>query len=469
MSKRLLSHTLLLWLAVIAAHASDAGPDSAPTADESPAPATEAAAEGTATATTSQAPDAAATAPNPQVDQLDVAEHEIQTGEYAVAEVQLKNTIAQIEHATTRYDRTLARPLTLLGDALAAQGNYSEALPVYEHARHIIRVNDGLHSPEQIDVVYREAETLASLGKIDEATDRQEYAFDLLMRNHRTYDETLVPGISRLAQWYEHIGNTLAARNLYQSAVVIEQRARGDLAPTLIPPLQGLVRTYRDERFPPNQAPSREPTFDVNSPNFYGPTTTQTVVINRFGEGEQALAQIVRITQADPDATPLAVALAELDLADWYLLFDNNDRAITMYQHAREIMRKQAGLSEAQIATYFDGSKALWLPIPANPTAPAIRSNPASGHVAVQYKLTEHGECRNLKTLESEPEGLMDTKVRRGLRAARFRPEFAGEMPVDVPDKVYRHDFTYYPHSSDVAPVDRASSPPPEATSKKDA
>jgi tetratricopeptide (TPR) repeat protein len=465
-----LSHTsLLLWLTATAVFAADAD-------QADPASATDATNPATTVTPVVDAPSddrtpagSAAVAPeNAHTDGLDVAEHEIQTGEYAIAEQQLKDTIAQIEHASTRYDRTLARPLTLLGDALAGQGNYAEALPMYEQARHIIRVNDGLHSPDQIDVVYREADTLAALGKVDEATDRQEYAFDLLMRNHRTYDEKLVPGVMRLASWYEHTGNTLAARNLYQSAVLIETRAHGDLASGLIPPLQGLVRTYRDERFPPNENPDRDAAnFDVTGPSagVYNTNATRTIVINRFGEGEQALAQIVRITQADSNATPLDVALAELDLADWYLLFDNNDRAITMYQHAREIMRTRAGLSEAEISTYFDGSKALWLPIPANPPAPAIRTNPATGHVAVQYTLTDHGECKNLKTLESEPEGLMDTKVRRGLRAARFRPEFAGELPVDVADKVYRHDFTYYPHASDVEPVDRAT----EQTPKKDA
>jgi tetratricopeptide (TPR) repeat protein len=480
---RFLLPTLLLWLTSHLVEAAAGQPaagtpvdnDSAATQVDQPEPAAGQTTSAPTPEVSAEAPEdatAATTGAAPSDDPLDLAEHEIQSGEFTVAQSQLKEAIADIEHDGTRYDRRLARPLTLLGDALAGQGSYSEALPIYEQARHIVRVNDGLHSPEQIEIVYREAETLAKLGKMSEATDREEYAYDLLIRNHKSYDVALVPGIMELAAWYERIDNVLAARNLYESATLIQERASGDLSPALIPPLQGLVRTYRDERFPPHDIPDQSAIFDLDDSGFVtNPSNVNRIVINRFGNGEAALAQIVRITNANPDATALDVAQAELDLADWYLLFDVYDRATTLYLHARQIMRTKAALSEQQIASYFDGTKALWLPIPDNPTAPAVHANPHQGHVTVQYTLTEHGECIHLETLESDPKGLMDFKVRRGLRAARFRPVFTGDAPVDVPDKVYRHDFTYYPRETDAAPVDRASAPEPASTAapKKDA
>jgi hypothetical protein len=265
-----------------------------------------------------------------------------------------------------------------------------------------------------------------------------------LFRNHDKYDEALVPGVLRLAAWYEQTLNMFAARQLYEYAALIETRAHGEMDPSLIPPLQGLARTYREERFPAYRVPRTEDTLGMSGPGGF-PANDRPITINRFGDGEQALVRIVRITQANPNAAPLDVALAELDLADWYLLFDNDERATTIYVHARQMMRSQGGLDDDQVAAYFTPPKPLWLPIPENPPAPEVRANPTQGHVEVSYTLTARGECIDLHTVASQPEGLMDMKVRRGLRVARFRPQFAGDVPVDVTNLVYRHTFTYYP------------------------
>jgi TonB family protein len=399
--------------------------------------------------------------------QIDVAKHQVQTGEYQDAEAQLTATIAEIERRTWRYDRALAQPLTLLGDALYGQGKFDQALPTYEQARHVIRVNDGLHAAAQIEVVYREAATLAAMGETAKANAREEYAYETLFRTYDRYDEAIVPGIMHLATWYEQTGNVFAARNLYDYAVLVESRAHGDNSPTLIPPLQGLARTYREERYPPNRSPEAEDPFGPTAPGGFPTVANPTPTVNRFGLGEQALVRIVRITAANPQASPVDLAVAELNLADWYLLFDQDARATTLYVHARQIMRTQAGLTENQIAAYFVPPQAIWLPI-AEPLAPSVRANPTEGFVEVSYTLTEHGECIDLKTIDSSPAGLMDTKVRRGLRVARFRPQFNGDTPVAAPNMIYRHTFTYYPSTPPAAPGSHTQTPAQKTDAETD-
>jgi len=390
---------------------------------------------------------AAPAAPMADIDaQIEVAKHEVQTGEYQDAEAQLTQTIAEIEHRTWRFDRSLADPLTLLGDALFGQGKYDEALPAYEHARHVIRVNDGLHAAAQVEVVYREAAALAAMGETAKANAREEYAYETLFRTYDRYDEAIVPGIMHLAAWYEQTSNVFAARNLYEYAVLIETRAHGATSPSLIAPLQGLARTYKQERYPANRSPNADDPFGPTAPGGFPAVTNPTITVNRFGLGEQALVQIVRITEANPQASPVDLAVAELNLADWYLLFDQDSRAVTLYVHARQTMRTKAGLTDDQVAAYFKPPQAIWLPI-AEPLAPSVRTNPTEGYVEVSYTLTEHGECTDLKTIDSKPAGLMDIKVRRGLRVARFRPQFNGDMPVAAPNMIYRHTFTYYPRA----------------------
>ena len=387
---------------------------------------------------------------------IDVAAHQVQTGEFPDAETQLNAIIADIERKTWRYDRALAQPLILLGDALSGQGKFEEALPAYEEARHVIRVNDGLHTPAQVDTVYRESATLEAMGDVVKANAREEYAFETLRRAYDRYDEALVPGIMHLAAWYEKTLNIFAARNLYDYAVMIETRTHGDNSPTLIAPLQGQARTYKEERYPPYRSQQSEDPFGPTAPGGYPAYTNQTITVNRFAEGEKALAQVVRITAGNPDATPLDLALAELSLADWYLMFDQDSRAVTMYVHARQVMKTKAGLSDAEVASYFNPPQAIWLPI-AEPLAPSVRSNPTEGYVEVRYTLTKRGECTDLKTVDSNPAGMMDTKVRRGLLVARFRPQFDGDVPVVAPNMIYRHTFTYYPSSK--APAPKKESP----------
>jgi len=267
-----------------------------------------------------------------------------------------------------------------------------------------------------------------------------------------------------LAAWYEQTLNIFAARNLYDYAAVIETRAHGDNSPTLIAPLQGQARTYREERYPPYRSETEDP-FGPTAPGGYPTFNNQTITVNRFADGEKALAQVVRITAANPEASPLDLAVAELNMADWHLLFDHDEYAFKLYVHARQLMRTKAGLNDEEIAAYFKPPQAIYLPI-AEPLAPTVRSNPTEGFVEVSYTLTERGECVDLKTVDSKPAGMMDTKVRRGLLVARFRPQFDGDVPVAVPNMIFRHTFTYYPHPTRKSSAQQ--SPAPDSDDKDD-
>jgi len=411
-----------------------------------------------------------AAAPSTRVDASDdrigVAAHQLEMKEYADASRLLTDIVAEQERRTSRYDPSLVVPLTMLGDALSGESKYADALRSYEQAQHIARVEGGLHTTEQVDIVYKEANTLASMGKIDKANDRQEYAYETLERKYGPFSPDLVPGLFHLAAWYDRTANIFAARGLYERALQIIERGGSENDPSLIPALRGVANTYREERFPPYQVvEEREPVGTLGGAGLAQPGQ-QGMIVNRFGPGEQALVQIIKILAADPNAKPIDVAHAELDLADWYLLFDKQSRALPVYVHARQILHERAGLSEEQIAGYFGEPTVLYRPIPGSPSPPppALRTNPTEGHVEVSYTVTALGEVDELKTVSSEPEGMMDIKVRRGLRVARFRPRFEGDNPVASPNQVYRHTFTYYPHPEGTATGKKSDTPAKKST-----
>ncbi len=373
------------------------------------------------------------------VDPLDQIQEEIQAKEYKPAISDLNKRITTIEHMGDGYDPRLVRPLTLLGDAEAGLGQYQSALQEYERAVHLSRVNQGLNNPEQVEIVYREADTWKALGDYQQANDREEYAYYVLNQIHAPDDEKLLPGIYHLAEWYESTSNVFAARALYEQAVdIIDAHHKLD-TPDAIPALEGLATSYRLERFPPYYLTESQPLANES----VRAGVAQPITVNNFSEGEGALQRIVRIRQANQGDDPIALAKAELELADWYTLFDKRSRADALYAEAWKLMK---GVEGFDVVGYFSEPRLLYFPAPSNPSPPPPdkRGERSTGYVEVAFDITDDGYVRDLNTVASEPEGLMDFRVRKSLRLARYRPVLVDGVPVAKEAHTYRHEFPYY-------------------------
>ncbi len=372
---------------------------------------------------------------------LEQIQAQIQAREYQPAIDDLRKRIDAIEQNSYGYDPRLVRPLTLLGDAEVGLGEYQTALEDYQRAVHLSRVNKGLNTPDQVDIVYREADAWKALGDYQQANDREEYAYYVLNQAHADDDEQLLPGIYHLAKWYESTSNVFAARALYQQAVDIIDAHHELGSLEAIPALKGLAASYRMERFPPYYLTDSD-TSETNVVRVN--TVQQTITVNNFSEGEAALQRIVRIREAQQQDDPVAVAKAVLDLADWYTLFDKQSRADTLYAHAWDLMKGAKGFD---VAGYFSKPQLLYFPAPGNPSPPPPdkRGERTTGYVEVAFDVTEDGNVRNLTTVASQPAGLMDFRVRRSLRLARYRPMLVDGVPVATEKHTYRHEFPYYP------------------------
>ena len=127
---------------------------------------------------------------------VDNAEGLVAIGEYPEAINIVELEIDKIERRSSRYNIELARPLAILGDALAGVGDREGALGAYNRAVHITRVNRGLHHPSQVDIVYREAQVLAANGDVTKANRRHEYAYGILLRSYGGGSPMLLPGSS---------------------------------------------------------------------------------------------------------------------------------------------------------------------------------------------------------------------------------------------------------------------------------
>ena len=381
-------------------------------------------------------------------DALEAAAGQVDAGEHLDAISSAEALIEGIERRSNRYHLPLVAPLLVLGDALAGVGDDEGAFGAYDRALHVTRIGRGLHHPSQVTAVYRQAALHAERGRMRDANHRHEYAYQTLLRNYGADDPALLPGLFTIADWYMTIYNIFSARSLYEQAAAIAADQLPSDDPARVRALRWLAATYRAERFPPYRALERRRRAGSASGSAISATSrayggARRPPVNRFSRGERALIEVVNLVQAREDATPSEVAEAMLELGDWFLLFERRPRAFTLYRKVWELLAENRNA----LASTFSAPAPLYLPLPKSPPRPAhARPDDArAGVVELAIDVDVDGLVAKVETVRAEPGDLMDAKVRRAVRHARYRPAFDGQEPLATTGLRVVHNFTYYP------------------------
>ena len=61
----------------------------------------------------------------------------------------------------------------------------------------------------------------------------------------------------------------------------------------------------------------------------------------------------------------------------------------------------------------------------------------------MEYDVSDRGQVAAVRVTEANPTGLIDFRMRRYVRLARFRPRFESGKPAGALALTYRHNFTY--------------------------
>ena len=391
------------------------------------------------------------------------ARRQLQSREFADVESNMRAYIKQVEAQDSRYALDLANPLLMLGTAMELQDDVLGALEMYGRALHIQRVNRGLHSISQVPAVYKEANALVSIGNVIKANEKHEYAYNILRRNMGPLNINLLPGLYHLADWYKRTNNIYSARGLYEHARMLIIEDSSDTDSRLLKVYSGLADSYKLERFPPYHRSQNKGTFKISTSGRPAASTAfqDQPQVHRYSEGEQALQQIIRIMRDDPDFSSGATARAVIDLADWNLLFDKHRRAGVLYRHSIDLINAAPEENSGMYAELFAEPVQLYLPLPSDPKVPedATKQQARMGMVEIGYTINSRGHTRAVELLRSEPPDIMDVKVRRAVKMARFRPRLEDGVPVSTEGRLLKYEFTYYSSK----PLETASIEPPVA------
>ena len=357
--------------------------------------------------------------------------------EYAAAATGAEGLVAAVEADLGRYHRSLAEPLALLGDAHMGLDDPDAALQAYDRAKHIVRIDDGVQGLDQLPFLYREASALAALQDRSAANDRHEFAYSLQSRLYDDDDPRRLPSLHRLVDWYEHNYKYRASQVLYEQIIAIAREHYAPTDPRLIDALRGYAATYRDRRFgtrelgrggfrawPPGVPPD---------PPWYQKST--------FRRGRTALREVLELTEAS-GAADVDIAAAVVELADWNILHHEYGIAMRHYRRAWRLLEAHPREQEAT----FEVPTALFLRLPSKPPpSPRRRGAALDGVVQLALTITHRGDVVGRRTLRAEPRNLMEFKVRRAAKLARYRPAFRDGDPVPRRRVNLEFNYSYYP------------------------
>lgn len=289
------------------------------------------------------------------------------------AEEEVTKARAALEELANSYERLdprLLEPVADLANRLLLLGNYDEAHVLLDQAAQIARVVDGLYTMNQIPFLLGKAENYANRNDWLHAREQMEHLYWLLSRQENVIDDALIANLLRLSDLHlrgiaedekanqpYHFRAALAPNRL---ALVIAREHWGDIDPRLAPLLYRLVQNYY------LQAKAVEIGGATGSAlrTFTGSGLSQTRAESRMAHyhtGQLLLLEIRSLFEQQTEAAPEAVALANLYLADWEVVFSNAGPALAAYQRSFAGFRS-AGISIDDLNSYF--SQPSLLPAP---------------------------------------------------------------------------------------------------------
>lgn len=372
-----------------------------------------------------------------------------------------EQALEELEYEGGAWSQEVAQELETLGGLLLQQGEFEQAVTVFDRAVHINRVNHGLFSPQQVPLVQRVVDGHVALGQWKEADEQQQYAFYVQTKAYGANDPRMISVFEDMARWnltsfYRGVDEDPTLR-LLQTFLLY--RAAADTVVSHFGP--------RDPRYLPllkktADASDMMTRFAMPGTSVSTPTNPNIRMVSEFagrstrpqggGGGEVALARIVDFyadeRRPDTQETRIMLARARAELADWYLQRDRRQAALRLYEEAWQALAESDGAELAQQVfgeieflpsfTSFAAEKKEALGL-------NVDSGARIGHVDVSFHVSRYGRMTDFEVLAQEPPELrrIELQIISAMRDRMARPRMVEGRTVDSPGERYRIHFWY--------------------------
>lgn len=389
-----------------------------------------------------------------------------------------ERSIRELETTEGPFSLALPQQLLGLGTAHQATGELDLALQYFEQASHIMRINHGLFSNEQLPIIERIIENHLRRGDLLAADEQHSYLLFLQQKNLGNNSVELLPALQRYGEWNmfafssgSWAGNSsgsrvitleeasfkierlLNAQHIYWSIVDILRNNFGAADPRLPDAEMRLVLT---NYLYATSFASRADIFSLSEINSKSPlagSQLQASPISHMGyrHGKDALERRVKHLQSRSDSSAAEVAAAALDVADWMLLFNRQrNQALELYEEIYRDYAQQLEAEELQqlFTPHYPSMLPLYINAPYSRATLGIPPEQAlkyEGHIDLEFKLNRFGRVTQIQVLgysETVPE-VVSERLLRNVRNSQFRPRLQNGVPMAEDRVQARYYFAY--------------------------
>ena len=348
------------------------------------------------------------------------------------------------------YGAGLAETVEDAGRYFIGRGDYKTAIQQWRRAVHLIRVNEGLYSPQQLPLMERLRETYLALGDYESADEVESY---LRFLSHKNFADDAPEHLTATLRWLDwqrqqwlrnpDVGQP---RRLLEPWRVLSDvlRARdaeeSTLAPLNLAEREALVQAQLSVLL---LASATDFGLDRQADLLMGSrmgdrpeqlTLEETQIRNLQESGySRGRGRLQRLLERQREAQdPAAQARTLLALGDWHLWFDSPMRAVDSYQACWELLTETDDLER----------RAQWFSMPAElPSNGAFWAGPGTfpdysnqAVLRVRFDVTRQGRVRNLELIDvPEEESGRAMSLSRLMRSMRFRPRLIEGEAVETP------------------------------------
>lgn len=302
-------------------------------------------------------------------------------------------SLSELESEHGRFGFQLVEPLQKLAWQQLTVNRYAEAAHTIDRAIQISRLEHGLYTPYQYDLLELETEITLRQHDWDAVADRLAHYTYLMDAHYQGDPADHVKRMLWLSDMHmraalddaeDKIGQHLIAASHVNEIAVEYSRNIGHVETNLyVDAVYSLVYKYYLEARGVLAGGSTALQLRKDGPLNARIERRGQAIERRFQKGLQELQGLRDLIQESPAFDAEAAAMAELYIADWHVLFDAADDVASQYQRSREMLRA-SGVSEERLQRFFATPANLPRPRLELSVADAMKSmgSPAPGQLA---------------------------------------------------------------------------------------
>ena len=287
---------------------------------------------------------------------------------------QLERSLVALTELEAEFGNNSSRlvpALTEMADLYRGEGRFADAYRVLDRATQVVRVSEGLYTRSQIPLVRMKVENYADWSDWDSAREQLEHLFWLHRKKSDRVDGSLIADLMALNDL--HLRGISEDNNEFQTfhfrraasvnwlALGAAEKLWGTTDPRLVPIIYSLIKHHHLQAVAVEQGGKTgwELRQIVPGADLVRERDDMRRYFYMTGLGLLDQLRSIQLAQAPFDLE--GAAMANLYTADWHLLFNEEDAALTAYKRSYEEL-SYAGRQSDELDQFFATPSVLPLP-----------------------------------------------------------------------------------------------------------